>query len=245
MQSSSQSSRRHFIKSSLAAAGAVVVGPQIVRAETLGNATKAAANSRIGMGFIGMGLISDGHLRSFPGLKNVQPIAVCDLKDWQLQKAVDVLKGNGFNDIQATARFEEILSNPKIDAVCVTTPDHWHAAIALAAMKAGKDVYVEKPMTLTIEEGKALVAAEKKYGRILQVGSQQRSSIHFRIAANLVRNGLIGEVKEIYCQLGEFPQAPEKEDVVPVPAGFDYDRWLGPTPFFEHSENRGLGRSPL
>ena len=241
MQSSSQSSRRHFIKSSLAAAGAVVVGPQIVRAETLGNATKAAANSRIGMGFIGMGLISDGHLRSFPGLKNVQPIAVCDLKDWQLQKAVDVLKGNGFNDIQAPARFEEILSNPKIDAVCVTTPDHWHAAIALAAMKAGKDVYVEKPMTLTIEEGKALVAAEKKYGRILQVGSQQRSSIHFRIAANLVRNGLIGEVKEIYCQLGEFPQAPEKEDVVPVPAGFDYDRWLGPTPFFEHSENRVKG----
>ena len=241
MQSSSQSSRRHFIKSSLAAAGAVVVGPQIVRAETLGNATKAAANSRIGMGFIGMGLISDGHLRSFPGLKNVQPIAVCDLKDWQLQKAVDVLKGNGFNDIQATARVEEILSNPKIDAVCVTTPDHWHAAIALAAMKAGKDVYVEKPMTLTIEEGKALVAAEKKYGRILQVGSQQRSSIHFRIAANLVRNGLIGEVKEIYCQLGEFPQAPEKEDVVPVPAGFDYDRWLGPTPFFEHSENRVKG----
>ncbi len=241
MEPFSRSSRRHFIKSSLAAAGAVLAGPQIVRAETLGNATKAAANSRIGMGFIGMGLISDGHLRSFPGLKNVQPIAVCDLKDWQLQKAVDVLKGNGFTDIQATARFEEVLSNPKIDAVCVTTPDHWHAAIALAAMKAGKDVYVEKPMTLTIEEGKALVAAEKKYGPILQVGSQQRSSIHFRIAANLVRNGLIGEVKEIYCQLGEFPQAPEKEDVVPVPAGFDYDRWLGPTPFFEHSENRVKG----
>jgi predicted dehydrogenase len=121
------------------------------------------------------------------------------------------------------------------------TPDHWHAATALAAMKAGKDVYVEKPMTLTIEEGKALVAAEKKYGRIVQVGSQQRSEIYFRIAANLVRNGMIGDIKEIYCRLGEFPQPPEKETIVPVPEGFDYDRWLGPTPFFDYSENRAKG----
>jgi len=233
--------RRHFIKSSLTAAGAVVAGPQIIRAQTLGNATKDAANSRIGMGFIGMGLISDGHLRSFSGMKEVQPIAVCDIKEWQLNKAAAVLKEKGHNGIIATARFEEVLANPDIDAVCVTTPDHWHAAIAIAAMKAGKDVYVEKPMTLTIEEGKAMVAAEKKYGRIVQVGSQQRSSSHFRIAANLVRNGLIGDVKEIYCQLGEFPQPPATEKIVPVPAGFDYDRWIGPTPFFEYSDNRVAG----
>jgi predicted dehydrogenase len=233
--------RRYFLKTSLTAAGAAFAAPQILRAETLGNDKKAAANSRIGMGFIGMGLIADGHVRSFPGMKNVQPIAVCDVKKWQLEKAVGVLKEKGYNDILATAQFEEVLAHPDVNAVCVTTPDHWHAAIALAAMKAGKDVYVEKPMTLTIEEGKALVAAEKKYGRILQVGSQQRSSVHFRIAANLVRNGLIGEVKEIYCQLGEFPQPPNPETIVPVPEGFDYDRWLGPTPFFEYSENRVKG----
>ena len=158
-----------------------------------------------------------------------------------MKKAVGVLKEKGYEGILATPRFEEVLAHPDIDAVCVTTPDHWHAAIAMAAMKAGKDVYVEKPMTLTIEEGKALAAAEKKYGRILQVGSQQRSSVHFRIAANLVRNGMIGEIKEIYCQLGEFPQPPEPESIVPVPEGFDYDRWLGPTPFFEYSENRVKG----
>ena len=234
------SSRRRFLKSSFGAAGAVLA-PQIVRSETLGNATKAAANSRIGMGFIGMGLISDGHVRSFPGMKNVQPIAVCDVRDSHLKKAVGVLKEKGYEGILATSRFEEVLAHPDIQAVCVTTPDHWHAAIALAAMKAGKDVYVEKPMTLTIEEGKAMVAAEKKYGRIVQVGSQQRSEIYFRIAANLVRNGMIGDIKEIYCQLGEFPQPPEKETLMPVPEGFDYDRWLGPTPFFEHSENRVLG----
>lgn len=240
MNSPSSIGRRRFLKSTFSA-GAAWVAPQIVRAETLGNAKKAAANSRIGMGFIGMGLISDGHLRSFPGMRNVQPIAVCDVKSWQLEKAVGVLKEIGFNDSLATSRFEEVLAHPDVDAVCVTTPDHWHAGIALAAMKAGKDVYVEKPMTLTIEEGKALVAAEKKYGRIMQVGSQQRSDIRFRMTANLVRNGLIGEVKEIYCQLGEFPMQPEKEQIVPVPEGFDYDRWLGPTPFFEYSDNRVLG----
>ncbi len=235
MNPSTLSSRRRFLKTSLAAAGAFSAGPQILRAETTG------ANDRIGMGFIGMGLISGGHLATFSGMKEVQPIAVCDVKKWQLDKAAGELKKRGFNDIVATAEFEEVLANPAIDAVCVTTPDHWHAAIALAAMKAGKDVYVEKPMTLTIEEGKALVEAEKKYGRILQVGSQQRSSTHFRIAANLVRNGLIGEVKEIYCQLGRFPMPPEKEKVVPVPEGFNYDRWLGPTPFYDYSENRVKG----
>lgn len=241
MKQTPASTRRQFLKTSLGATGAVFAAPQIVCAETLGNATKAAANSRIGMGFIGMGLISDGHVRSFPGMKDVQPVAVCDLRDTHLKKAAGTLEKMGFKDILATSRFEEVLSRSDIDAVCVTTPDHWHAAIALAAMKAGKDVYVEKPMTLTIEEGKALVAAEKKYGRILQVGSQQRSSIHFRLAVNLVRNGIIGDIKEVYCQLGEFPQPPEKEAITPVPAGFDYDRWLGPTPFFEHSDNRVKG----
>lgn len=234
-------SRRRFLTSSLAAAGGVFAAPQILRAETLGNTAKVAANSRIGMGFIGMGLISDGHLKTFSGMKECQPIAVCDVKAWQLEKAVNTLKQREFNDIQATANFEEIIANPAVDAICITTPDHWHVAIALAAMKAGKDVYIEKPMTLTVEEGKAVVEAEKKYGRIVQVGSQQRSSNHFRIAANLVRNGLIGEVKEVYCQLGQFPQPPDPEKIVPVPEGFDYDRWLGPTPFFEYSDHRVHG----
>jgi predicted dehydrogenase len=241
MKSHPSPSRRRFLKSSLGAAGALLAAPQIVRAETLGNASKAAANSRIGMGFIGLGLISDSHLKSFPNLRQIQPVAVCDVRDWQMEKALNLLKKRGHPDVRAMSRFEELLAHPDVDAVCVMTPDHWHAAISVAAMKAGKDVYVEKPMTLTIEEGKMLVEAERKYGRILQVGSQQRSSVHFRIAANLVRNGMIGEIKEIYCKLGTFPPPPEKELIIPVPAGFDYDRWLGPTPFFEYSENRALG----
>lgn len=235
------SSRRTFVKNSAAAAGALFVAPQIVRAQTLGNADKNAANSRIGMGFIGTGLIAKGHLASFPGFKEVQPIAVCDVKEGAVKNALKILSGKGYKDLQTSAYSEDILANPDVDVVCIATPDHWHAALAIAAMKAGKDVYVEKPLSLTIEEGKAVIAAQKKYGRVLQVGSQQRSSVHFRIAVNLVRNGMIGDVKEVYCRLGSFPQPPEQEKVVPVPEGIDYDRWLGPTPFYEYSDNRVKG----
>lgn len=219
-----------------------MVGPNIVKAETLGNGNKDAANSRIGIGFIGMGLIAGGHLKTFSGMKEMQAIAVCDVKKWQLDNAAGQLEKRGIKGFMKTDKFEEVLANPDIDAVCVTTPDHWHAAIALAAMKAGKDVFVEKPMTLTVEEGKLMVEAEKKYGRIVQVGTQQRSSIHFRIAANLVRNGMIGEIKEIYTSLGSFDQPPAQEKIVPVPEGFDYDRWLGPAPFHEYSDHRVLGK---
>lgn len=232
------SSRRRFLKTSL---GAAVAGPQIVRAETLGNQNAAGANSRLGIGFIGVGQISQGHMVSFAGMKDVQPIAICDVRQSAIENAEKKLAERGHKGLKTTANFEEVISNPDIDVVCVTTPDHWHAAIALEAMKAGKDVYVEKPMTLTVEEGQKMVEAEKKYGRIVQVGSQQRSSVHFRIAANLVRNGLIGDIKEVYCKLGSFPQPPKKEKIVPVPDGFDYDRWLGPTPFYEYSNNRTRG----
>ncbi len=234
-------SRRKFVKQSAVATGALFAAPQIIRAQTLGNKEKDAANSRIGMGFIGSGLIAQGHLGSFSGMKDVQPIAICDVYQKNLKKGLGILRNKGYEDILATPHYEDVIGNPDVDVVCVLTPDHWHAALAIEAMKAGKDVYVEKPMTLTIEEGKAVVAAQNKYGRVLQVGSHQRSTAHFRIAANLVRSGKIGEVKEIYCRLGAFPQPPAEELIVPVPEGLDYDRWLGPTPFYEFSENRVLG----
>jgi len=234
-------SRRQFLKSALGTAATVFTAPQIIRAETLGNAAKAAANSRIGMGFIGLGKIADGHLRSFPGMKNVQPIAVCDVRDRFVERALARFKSRDLDGVIGTSKFEEVIAHPDVNAVCISTPDHWHAAMAVAAMKAGKDVYVEKPMTLTIEESKMVLAAQKKYGRVLQVGSQQRSMTRYFMATNLVRNGMIGEVKDIEVQLREFPFPPENERIGPVPPGFDYDRWLGPTPFFEFSGNRVKG----
>ncbi|CAA6679336.1 MULTISPECIES: Gfo/Idh/MocA family protein [unclassified Lentimonas] len=238
MKNSSHTPRRRFLKQSAAAAGFLLGAPSIIRAETLGNANKTGANSRMGIGFIGTGLIAQGHLKSFSGMRDLQAVAVCDVRKSNLNKAVGVLAEKGVKDVQATGYYEELIQNPAVDIICIATPDHWHAALAIEAMKAGKDVYVEKPMTLTVEEGKAVLAAEQKYGRILQVGSQQRSSGHFRIAANLVRNGLIGEVKEVYCQLGKFGIPPKNAPVLPVPEGFDYDRWLGPTPFYEYTEDR-------
>ncbi|MDX1680360.1 MAG: Gfo/Idh/MocA family oxidoreductase [Akkermansiaceae bacterium] len=236
------STRRRFLKTSLVVSGAALAGPNIVRAQTLGNGKKDAANSRIGMGFIGMGLISRGHLGTFSGMKEVQPLAVCDVKADKLGEAAEKLEKRGHKGFMKTSKFEEVIANPDIDAVCVTTPDHWHVGIALAAMKAGKDVYVEKPMALTVEESKLMVEAERKYGRIVQVGTQQRSSAHFRIAANLVRNGLIGEVKEIYAQLGSFgpPKGRGRHNPQP-PKTLDYDRWLGPTPYYEFNPWRVKG----
>ncbi|MBK1876506.1 Gfo/Idh/MocA family protein [Pelagicoccus mobilis] len=242
MKNIKSESRRRFLKQSAAAAGFLLGAPTILKAETLGNSKKASANSRIGIGFIGTGLIAKGHLISFPGMRDVQAVAACDVRRSSLDDALEKLASRGATSVHATAYSEEIIQNPDVDVVCISTPDHWHAALAIEAMKAGKDVYVEKPMTLTIEEGKAVLAAEQKYGRILQVGSQQRSTAHFRIAANLVRNGLIGDVKEVYCRLRNFPQPPENEPVVPVPEGFDYDRWLGPTPFYEYTEHRVWGK---
>ncbi|WPJ96269.1 Gfo/Idh/MocA family oxidoreductase [Coraliomargarita algicola] len=234
--------RRSFLRQSAVAAGAILGAPMVLRSETLGNSQKAAANSRMGIGFIGTGLIAQGHLATFAGMRELQAIAVCDLWQQKMKDAKKLLAGKGATSVTSTPDYEELLQNPDVDLVCIATPDHWHAAVAIAAMKAGKDVYVEKPMTLTIEEGKAVLAAEQKYGRILQVGSQQRSSAHFRIAANLVRNGFIGEVKEVYCRLGEMPLPPEQEPVIPVPEGFDYDRWLGPTPYYGYSENRSKSK---
>lgn len=238
MSQPSKISRRKFLGASSLIGGSLFAAPQIIRAQTLGNETKLAANSRLGIGFIGTGKICRGHLKSFADMKEIQPVAVCDVRTWQIDEALGILGEKGYKDVASTSYYEEIISNPAVDIVCVTTPDHWHAALAIEAMKAGKDVYVEKPMTLTIEEGKAVVEAEKKYGRIVQVGSQQRSSVYFRMAANLVHNGIIGDIKEIQCSLGQFPEPPENEPVVPVPEGFDYDRWLGPTAFYEYTEHR-------
>ncbi len=233
--------RRTFLKTGALAAGSLWAAPMIVKSETLGNAVKVGANSRIGVGFFGYGLIMRGHVGAFSTIKETQPVALCDVKKERVESGLQAIKQKAQVDCIGTGRWEEVIENKDIDLVVIGTPDHWHAALAIAAMKAGKDVYVEKPMTLTIEEGKAMVAAQAKYGRILQVGSQQRSERAFRNAVNIIRNGWIGKIERIYCSLGSFPQPPEKENIVPVPEGFDYDRWLGPTPFYEYSEHRVKG----
>ncbi len=237
--SPTSSSRRSFLKRSLALGTVALTAPQIVRSEILGRHGVPGANSRINLAFIGHGKQMNGHVDivETPG---VEPLYVCDVKSEALARGRRQMAERGYPDVPATSDYEQIMDDPAVDGVMIVTPDHWHAAMAIAAMRAGKDVYVEKPMTLTIAEGKAMVEAQQRYGSIVQVGSQQRSEPAFRKAAEMVRSGWIGEIREVHCRLGSFP-LPTLGPEEPIPDGFDYDKWLGPAPYEPYTANRVLG----
>lgn len=233
-------SRRKMLKGGLASAIACSTAPLFLSPRVLGRPGQIGPNSQINIGLVGNGLISSGHRGFSLTQKSTRLVALCDVNKQVLDKVMAEAKAakadcQGYNDSR------ELCARTDIDAVFVTTPDHWHAAIAIDAMRQGKDVYVEKPMTLTIEEGKAMCRAAERYGRIVQVGSQQRSNYSFRKAAELVLNGYIGKVHTVVCQLGEFP-GPTQFTEEPVPAHLDYDRWLGPTPWEPYNSKRVEGK---
>ena len=188
---------------------------------------------------VGLGLISNGHFNHYLNSGDAELVALCDVNKSQLTKPMaQVTKAKKMCDTYE--HYEELLDRSDIDAVVICTPDHWHVGIAIDAMRKGKDVYVEKPISLTIEEGIAICAAEKKYGRIVQTGSQQRSEEAFRKAAELVRNGYIGDIIEIEARLGDFPPATQLS-AEPIPENFNYDKWLGPAPWEPYNKKRVEG----
>ena len=227
-------SRRSFLKASLATAAGTIFFPYIARSNPIG------ANNRVRMALIGCGGIMEGHHGWAQSHPMIDLVAVCDVKTSKREAALAKLKGKN-PDAVGYVDYGDIMARSDIDAVIIATPDHWHAAISIDAMRAGKDVFVEKPMALTLDEAAAMVAAEKRYGRILQVGSQQRSDSAMRQAVDIVRNGWIGEITEIHIDLkGEFAPVsllPEE----PIPADIDYDRWLGPAPWRPYNSTRVLG----
>jgi hypothetical protein len=227
-------SRRSFIKAGLATAAGTIFSPYIARSNPIG------ANNRVRMALIGCGLIMGGHHGWAQSHPMIDLVAVCDVKKSQHEAALTKLKQKN-PDAVGYVDYGDIMARSDIDAVIIATPDHWHAAISIDAMRAGKDVFVEKPMALTLDEAAAMVAAEKRYGRILQVGSQQRSDSAMRQAVDIVRNGWIGEITEIHIDLrGDFAPVsllPEE----PIPADIDYDRWLGPAPWRPYNSTRVLG----
>ncbi|TLD69443.1 Gfo/Idh/MocA family oxidoreductase [Phragmitibacter flavus] len=215
-------SRRHFLKSTF---------PLILGSSTLGRAGATAPNSRINLACIGLGGQGISNLGNFLADERVQITTLCDVDAKHRERA---MAKTGLTPADCFTNYGEALARPGIDAVMNATPDHWHAHIAIAAAQAGKDLYSEKPLGASITEGRAICNAVQKHQRILQCGTWRRSNMKVRMACEFVRNGYIGELKEIqlgvpgtFAIRGGFTGQEKSE---PIPAHFDYAQWLGSAP---------------
>ena len=247
MPRTSSFTRRRFLQT------ATALGvPTIIPASALGRDDKPAASKRITVGVIGTGNMGMGDLRGFLSDARAQVVAVCDVNKesggyWaggvagreparrlvEEKYAADTKAGT-YKGCDAYVDFRELIARKDIDAVVVSTPDHWHAIPVIAAAKAGKDIYCQKPLSLTIAEGRAMSDAVKKHKRVFQTGSQQRSDSNFRRACELVRNGRIGKLQTVRVGLPggrpDYAKTGDRKKPEPVPKGFEYDLWLGPAP---------------
>jgi predicted dehydrogenase len=228
-------SRRDFLKGSLAA-GALLSMPSILPSRLFG---QNAPSNQINVGFIGVGGMGLGHVETLLGFPEVKIVAVCDVDRVRAVAAaekVDLFYGT--RDCLALRDFRELCGRKGIDAVWVSTPDNWHALAAIEAIRAGKDVYVEKPLSLTIQEGRAIVTAARQAGRMVQTGTQQRSSRRFHDTAEFIRNGGLGKLERIEILIpanNKFVAGSWQPD--PVPEGLDWDMWLGPAPWAPFSRH--------
>ena len=218
--------RRDFLKAA-AAAGSFFPG------RVLG------ANDRVNAAFIGMGKMGRGNLSSAMRQENLQVVAVCDIYDRNLNMAAEQARKR-FPETKTVRDFREILADKSIDVVNISTPDHWHAYMTVEACKAGKDVYVEKPICVTIDEGRKMVEAARKYKRVVQAGTQQRSGDHFQKAVQMIKDSELGQITRIQTWnvgLSKAEGIGNPPDSEP-PAGLDWDMWLGPAPKRPFNANR-------
>ncbi len=197
-------------------------------------------SEKIVVGFIGTGDLGRRHHLDNNCLERLKDkidvAAVCDVDSSHVDEAARLCLAKAGRRVAVYKDFRRLLDRKDLDGVFIVTPDHWHALIAIAAMESGKDVYCEKPLTLTIEEGKAMVAAARRYGRVTQTGSQQRSDTRFRQACELVRNGKIGKIKRIDTVLHGVNAGEWKPATTPPPE-LDWDFWLGPAPYVDYHQN--------
>jgi len=235
--------RRDFLKNSSAVMAGTIILPTIVPSTVFG---KNAPSNKINIAQIGFGRIAKGHdLAETLKFDEARIIAVADLDSNRVIKGKEFIedyyaKKTGSKDavnVKTYGDYREMLLNKDIDAVMISTPDHWHSQPAIEAALAGKDVYLQKPTSLTIAEGRMLVDVVKRKGTILQVGTQQRAMPQFRIAAELVRNGRIGKLHTVKIGLPGDPSGTEAPEM-PVPKNLNYDMWLGSTPEVYYTEMR-------
>jgi predicted dehydrogenase len=257
---SNRISRRYFLQQT-GLATALLAAPNLIPSSAMGQGGQLPPSERINMGFIGLGGQGTGHLLGgawtyVPGgyvaRKEVQVLAVCDVRKERRESAQQRCNQMyaqrygqpSYNGVQAYNDFREILARPDIDAVLIAVPYHWAAPIATLAARAGKDVYCEKPIAITVREGQNLIETCNRFSRVYQAGMQQRSEYEgkFRLACNLIRNGRIGQLKEVYAYRSPgafFPTGWTSDKSQPVPAGFDWDLWLGPLPWRPYNGESG------
>jgi len=256
-------SRRRFLRQTSTALAAAVSAPAIIPASVLGRGGALAPSERITMGFIGVGGQGGGHLLGgawtyvaggYAGRKDVQVLAVCDVRRERRENACQKVNdhyteayGAGkYTPCQAYDDFRHVLDRADIDAVLIATPAHWHATMAAMAAEAGKDVYCEKPTAVTVRESRAMLDAVRRYGRVYQAGTQQRSEYDgkFRHACEFVRSGRIGKLQAIYAYRdGGGVFWPQRFGAgKPVPKDLDWDLYLGPAPWIPFDGNASAHR---
>ena len=236
-----EQSRRGFLRRTAAAVGASVGAPHVITSSALGGPSVAPASERVTMGLLGAGPRGSYVMGHFLAQPDVQWRAVCDCRRKRLDIAkARVDKHNGNNDCDAYGDFRELLGRGDIDALLIATGDRWHTLASIMAAKAGKDIYCEKPISLTLAEGRALAEAIRRYGTVYQAGHQRRSVDSYKFQVEVAQSGMIGRVHTVLSRMWENstcrPEAPR-----PVPAGFDYERWLGPTPYHPFTNARVAG----
>lgn len=257
---SPEPSRRDFLRSSVAttAAATAVAAPYVVPASVFG---ATAPSNRISVACLGTGNQGFLDLKLFMGQEDCQVVALCDVnrgsgnyknpQDVRGREPALELVNNHYANKQGSGNykgcegyedFREVLDRKDIDAVIVVAPDHWHEAMTIAAAKAGKDIYCEKPLGLTIAGQQRMIEAVRDNGRVLQTGSHERSNPYVRAACEMVRSGAIGDVKRVVCNVGRHNKTspPPGWQPSPVPEGFNYDMWLGPAPEAPYHKARCL-----
>jgi len=227
--------RRGFLKRATAG-GVGFALPTIVPSSVFGD---AAPGNQTTIGSIGVGGRGSGLLFAAAGQPNVKVLGVCDVfSDRREQRAASLNQRYGENVCTPYRDLREMLARDDIDAVTIGTPDHWHVPAALMAVRSGKDVYVEKPLGLSVEENAAIRQEVQRYGRIFQYGTQQRSLAHIRFGCELVRNGRIGKIREVTVTAPSYGYEGGSLEPIPVPDHLDYDLWLGPAPWRPYTKDR-------
>ncbi len=228
--------RRDFVSNTVKVlAGFIIVPRYVLGGKSPAGLIYTAPSDMISLGFIGTGKQGRGLATTFLNTGEARIVALSEVYKAKAQLTIDKIKGyyeknanNGsFSEVPVYNDFRELLARKDIDAVVIATPDHWHAAMAVRAAEAGKDIYCEKPLSLTVREGRAMVKATREHNRIFQTGSMQRSWPEFRQTAELIRNGYIGEIKSIKVNVGP-PPIPYDLAAETIPDGLDWSAWLGP-----------------